>query len=67
MIGFTHADPAEAAEVGDGILHTLYDETVAGVELLAVFVHLVAEDAGVDGDRDLGGAGRFRTVTDDAR
>lgn len=66
LISLLHAHAGEAAEAGDGVLHTLDHQPVAAVELLAVYVHLITENARFHRHGDFGGTGGFRAVTDDA-
>ena len=58
LVGFFHADAAEAADVADRVLDAFEDEAVTAVELLAVSVHLKSHDAGIDGCGDFGSAER---------
>ena len=67
MIRLAHADAAEAAEIINGILNPLDDETITAIELLAISVHLKAEDSGLNRNGDFRCAGGFCAVTDDSR
>src|SRR5699024_11732962 len=67
FVGLAHPLAAQLADVADGVLNALGDDAVPGTELLAVQVHMVAHDAGLDAGSDLGGAAGLGAVADDAR
>ena len=48
-VGLAHPLARERADVADRLLDAVRHKAVAGAEFLPVFVHVVAEDAGVHG------------------
>ena len=48
LVCFLHPVAAEAANVVDGVLHTLGYDAVASVELLPPLVHKKSKDTGID-------------------
>ena len=66
FVGADHADASQLTDVLDRVFHALDDDAVAAHKFLAVEEHLVAEYAGVNAGGDLGGAGGFGSVADDA-
>lgn len=65
-VGLAHAFAGEDADVADGVVDPLGHDALAALELAAVLVHLVAQDARVDAGGDLGRAGGFGAVADGA-
>ena len=57
---------AKLSDVADGIFHTFGYDSVAGAELLAVFIHMVAKDACLYAGSDFGGAAWFGSIADNA-
>ena len=64
LIGFFHSVLAKTAYVLKGGFYALCNNTVSAMELLAVFVHVVAQNSGVNGRSDFGGTGGFGAVAD---
>ena len=67
LIGFFHSVLAKTAYVLKGGFYALCNNTVSAMELLAVFVHVVAQNSGVNGRSDFGGTGGFGAVADNTR
>ena len=61
-----HALAAQTAEALDGVLHALFHKAVAAVELLALAVHLMSEEACLHCHGDFCRAGGLGTVAHDA-
>ena len=66
FIRLLHALAAQTAEALDGVLHALFHQAVAAVELLALAVHLMSEEACLHSHGDLGRAGGLGAVAHDA-
>ena len=66
LVCLPHAVLSKAADIPDRVLHSLGHDTVTAVELLAVAVHVPAQNAGIHGGGNLGGAGSLGAVTDNA-
>ena len=56
---------AQHTDVADGVLHALADDAVAAAELLAVLVHVVAQNPSLDAGGNLGRAAGLGAVADD--
>ncbi len=66
-VGFPHPFPAEPTDGFHIGIHTLDHQSVPGIELLAVFIHLVAKDARLHGLRDFRSTGGLGSVADHPR
>ena len=66
LVGLAHALFGQDADVADGGVHALGDDALAAPELLAVGVHLVAQDARVHAGGDFRRAGGLGPVADGA-
>ena len=66
LVGLAHADAAEAAEIRNRIFHTLGDQSVSTIKLLAAVEHFKAQNARLDGHCDFGRTGGLGPVADNA-
>ena len=65
-ISFFHADAAYVADALDGIFDIVLDDTVAAGERTSKHAHLVTKNCSIHCGSNLGSAGSFGPVTDDA-
>ena len=67
FVGICHAVASKRADIADGVFYTFCNQTLAGVKLIAVFVHCKSQQTCVNRGCNLCGTACFCTVTDYAR
>lgn len=65
-IRIAHSIPAHTADIPDSLLIVAGNDTLSKLELASTAGHLVPQHTSLYRGRDLGGAGRFCTVTDNS-
>ena len=66
LVRFHHALGGDPADVLHGRVRVRRNDPFPVMKLLLMQIHLITEDAGFDGGRDLGGAGRLCAVAERA-